>query len=281
LFVLGYLVGFVLVQQVDDADSFKDVPQFDLWAVLVGGLVGAALAGVPFYLTWLGGLIRVSGGVRLGVLASWVAATVVVGSTPLTVLFLSAAGAPSTLDARVAADTRAVTLLVAICQAPALMTFLALRHVANTDALWTESAHCMMRLVLRLRSDLRRLLTVLGAFLTLLVVTTGMRRQAFVALDPETAIPPEAVLLYGLIFAVLLSAFYLIASGAIDARSERLLDRYAPTPDPDTDDFVGRLGRRNALASVIGSGGSWQTFQARVVIAAPLLTALIGTALGG
>jgi hypothetical protein len=42
-----------------------------------------------------------------------------------------------------------------------------------------------------LRAELRRLLATFGAFLTLLVITTGMRRRALLAYDPELWVPPE------------------------------------------------------------------------------------------
>ena len=124
------------------------------------------------------------------------------------------------------------------------------------------------------------MLVTLGAFLTLLVVAVGMRRQAFVALDPATAPAAETVLLYGLLFAALLGGFYLTAASAIDARADQLVDEYAPLPDPSSEEFGEQASRRDTLAGIVGSGGAWRTFQTTVVIAAPLLTALIGSALG-
>ena len=227
-------------------------------------------------LTWAWVLL----GLAIVALLAWAGVTLLVLATPLAVLFLGNDRAAPSLDQSVAQATRPVTVVAGLCQLPGLMMFLALRHVAQTERLWQESGECAVRLMLRMRADLRRLLIALGAFLTLLVITTGMRRQAFVALDPGTATPREGVLLYGLLFAVLLGGFYLSASSAIDERSETLLDRYTPLTDPASDAFAGSLSRRRALGEVIGSGSSWQTFQATVVIAAPLLTALVGSALG-
>ena len=280
LFVLGYVAGFTFVENIDDAAPFNDVPQFDFWAVLMGGVVGFALASAACYLVWLAGVVKMVDEARLGQLLAWAGVTLLVLATPLAVLFLGNDRAAPSLDQSVAQATRPVTVVAGLCQLPGLMMFLALRHVAQTERLWQESGECAVRLMLRMRADLRRLLIALGAFLTLLVITTGMRRQAFVALDPGTATPREGVLLYGLIFAVLLGGFYLSASSAIDERSETLLDLYTPLTDPASDAFAGSLSRRRALGEVIGSGSSWQTFQATVVIAAPLLTALVGSALG-
>lgn len=240
LFVGGFVGAYVYVEHIGGAGRFRGVAQFDLWAVLVGALVGLALSSAVYYVVWLAGVV----------------------------------------DRTVARETRPITLVAGLCQLPGLVVFLGLRQVATATSSWEEPGQCRLRLVLRLRAELRRCLALLGSFLTLLVVTTGMRRQAFVELAPSKAMPSEAVLLYGLVFAVLLGAFYLVAASAIDARSERLLDQYAPLPDPAAVDFRDQVGRRDTLAGVLGSGGSWRTFQTTVVIAAPLLTALIGSAVG-
>jgi hypothetical protein len=125
-----------------------------------------------------------------------------------------------------------------------------------------------LRLVLRLRTELQRLLAVFGAFLTLIVVATGMRRRALLALNSDLHIPPEEVLLYGLVFAALLGLFYITASSSIDVRAGRLLDEFAPLPDPLDPQFSDRIGRRNDLAGVTGLGGSLRTFGSIVVVAA-------------
>ena len=67
---------------------------------------------------------------------------------------------------------------------------------------------------------------------------------------------------------------------AIDARCERLLAQYAPVPDPKAEDISTPLARRQNLAAFLGMDASWQkSFQDGIIIFAPLLTALIGTAL--
>jgi hypothetical protein len=93
--------------------------------------------------------------------------------------------------------------------------------------------------------------------------------------------PAEAVLLYGLVFAVVLGVFYLVAAGGIDQRGTAIVDDYAPMPDPGDEALADRLKRRADLATLTGTAGaSWQTFQTTVVIAAPLVTGLIGAATG-
>jgi hypothetical protein len=57
-----------------------------------------------------------------------------------------------------------------------------------------------------------------------------------------------------------------------------LIDEFTPLPDPADPDLSDHLRKRNDLASMTGGGGSWRTFETTVVIAAPLLSALIGAA---
>ncbi len=172
-------------------------------------------------------------------------------------------------------------MIVGLCMAPGLVGFMALRSLATADANWREPGLCRLRLLIRLRGELRRLLATFGAFLTLLVVATGMRRRALLALDPDVVVPPEQVLLYGLVFAVLLGLFYVAASSAIDGRAERFVEEFEPLPDPADETLSDKLRRRTDLGLLVGSGGSWRSFETTVVIAAPLLTPLIGSATGG
>ncbi len=279
LFVAGFVAARSYVQHLAASSKFDKVAIYDDWIVLLAALSGLALASALYFTTWLSGLLRLAGRVPPQVVAGWTLLTLVVLATPFAVLFAATNSAAAGLDKSLATGTRPITIVAGLCELPGLVALVALRHLATDERLWQEQATCRLRLLLRLRAELRRLLVLLGAFLTLLVVTTGMRRQAFVALDAKKAIPPEAVLLYGLVFAVMLGLFYAVAAAAIDARGEQLLDEFAPLPDPLAADAVERLGRRTALAALTGRGGTWQSFQTTVIIAAPLLTALVGSAL--
>jgi hypothetical protein len=42
-----------------------------------------------------------------------------------------------------------------------------------------------------------------------------------------------------------------------------------------------KLRRRNDLTALVGVGGSWRSFETTTLIAAPLISALIGSATGG
>jgi hypothetical protein len=76
----------------------------------------------------------------------------------------------------------------------------------------------------------------------------------------------------------LLGLFYGAAAAAMDGRVQRLLEEFTPLPDPADPALSDHLRQRNDLAALIGGGGSWRSFETTVVIAAPLLTALIGSA---
>jgi hypothetical protein len=280
LFILGFWATSAYVKSVPVAATFDDVVQFDLWTFLLGGLMGFGLASGVYFVVWLIGLMRLCDKIRVWTALSWLAIVAIVLATVFAFLFAGTASFGDSVDKSLATQARPITVLAALSQLPGLIAFLALRFVARQEAHWQESGACRLRLVLRLRAELQRLLATLGAFLTLLVVVAGMRRRALLALDPDQQIPPEVVLLYGLVFAVILGLFSTVADGAIDRRAELLLDEFTPLPDPSDAALSDKLRTRNDLASLTGGGGTWRTFQTTVVIAAPLLTALIGSAIG-
>lgn len=281
LFILGFTITASYLGSIPVARDFAGVVQFTLWVSVVSTLVGFGAASSAYFLAWLVGLIRLCEGFHPRKLLSWVAVVLVIGGAVFTFLFLGGAAAEESLDKSLWAQTRPVSVAVAILQAPGLVAFLALRSVADEDVNWSESGRCRLRLIRRLRAELRRLLTTYGAFLTLLVLATGMRRRALLSRDPELPILAEHVLLYGLLFAVLLGLFYLAAAGAIDHRADRIVEEFTPLPDPSDAALSDQVQRRSDLTTLTGSPGSWRTFETTVVIAAPLLSALIGIATGG
>ena len=280
LFVVGLWAASSYVAGLPVADRFDDVLLFDLWAGLFGALVGFALVSCLYAVVWLSGVLALGDRVPARRAAAWFGTVVVVLSSVFALLFAGGSNAADSVDRSLAIQSRPVIVVAALLQVPGLAAFLALRFIATESAHWGESGTCRLRLVMRLRGELRRLLAMFGAFLTLLVITTGLRRRALLELDPGHELPAEQVLLYGLVFAVLLGLFYVVAAGAIDRRAEGLLDEFAPLPDPADAALSDVLRRRTDLASLTGGGGSWRTFETTVVIAAPLLTALIGSAIG-
>lgn len=276
LFILGFVATLAYISSTDSADQLDGVAQFDVWVGLLGALGGFAVVAALFFVLWLARAVRLGQQIRRSTVATWVAVVLLIGATVFGGLFASSAEVEVAKD--LAMDTRPITVLVGLCMAPGLVAFLALRSIAAADTHWGESDRCRVQLVMALRAELRRLLATFGAFLTLLVIATGMRRRALLAYDPELPVPPEQVLLYGLIFAVMLGAFYGLATTAIDAGAQRMLDEFAPLPGPTDPTLSEQLQRRADIATLVGSGGSWRSFETTVVIAAPLLTALIGIA---
>jgi hypothetical protein len=280
LFVIGFWATIAYLNSVPTAKQLNEVAQFDLWVGLFGAMGGFALAAVIYFGLWLAGIVRLFSQVHIASALSWLTVVVVVLTTVFASLFIGAGIAENSLDKELALQARPIIVLVAICLLPGLVAFVALRSVATQETNWRERGSCRLRLVMRLRAELLRVLGSFGAFLTLLVITTGMRRRALLAFDPELAIPAEGVLLYGLLFAVMLAFFYGTTTAAVDNRAARLLEEFAPLPDPSDPALSEQIRRRKDLADVIGSGGSWRSFETSVVIAAPLLTALIGSAIG-
>ena len=278
LFIIGYAGTLVYVDSTDAADRLDGVVQFEMWVALLSALGGFALVAAMFFVIWLGRAVRLGDRVSRRSMATWLGVVLLVLAVVFTGLFAGASGAEASIDKDLAVQTRPIVILVGLCAIPGLVGFLALRSIAADDANWAESDRCRVRLVMAVRSELRRLLATFGAFLTLLVITTGMRRRALLAFDPDLSVPPEQVLLYGLLFAVLLGAFYGLATTAIDARAQRMLDEFAPLPGPTDPTLSEQLQRRSDISTLVGSGGSWRSFETTVVIAAPLLTALIGIA---
>jgi len=279
LFVVANVAVRLYLRHCSVRHRFDAVPvEFGLFTGLLGAVVGVAAAAGLYFGCALVGLMRLARGISALTVLSWIAVVLVVGGSVLGALFLAAATAPASVDRTLAIQTRPITLVTALCVLPGLLGFMAVRSLARDDACWAESGACRLRLLIRLRAEVRRLLVVLGALLTLIVVTTGMRRRALLALDTRLHVPAEEVLLYGLIFAVLLGVFFLAASSALDTRAALLVDEFAPLPDPAAAAISEQIGRRNDLGGLVGLGGSWRTFESVVVVAAPLLTALIGSA---
>jgi len=280
LFVAGYVGVEISLPRFPVASQFKVVPvEFHLWVALLGAVLGSAAAAGVYFCCSLVGVVRLAGRFSLTTIVGSISSVLVVGGTVLAALFIESSNAQPSVDRSLALETRPIILVASLCITPGLFAFMGLRLIGRSDKCWGESGNCRLRLLVRVRMEIRRLLSLLGALLTLLVITTGMRRRALLAFDEHLPIPPETVLLYGLVFAAMLGLFFLGANNAVDTRARQLLDEFAPLPDPADPTISERIARRNDLAGLIGLGDSWRTFENLVVVAAPLLTALIGSAL--
>jgi hypothetical protein len=283
-FVVGFGFAYLFFRRIPVADEFDGVVEFGLWKMLLSALVGFAAASSLYCVVWLVDLVRLCPDHWMARLVGRVVVVVFMGVTVFGFLFLIADSADESLDTMLGRQARPLTVVAAILQVPGLVAFLTLRFLASDAAISSEPNLGSLRSIRHLRAELRRLLATFGAFLTLLVIATGMRRRALLAHDADLnvpdalrmKVPAEVVLVYGLLFAVMLGAFYLVAATVIDHRAEQLVESYAPVPDPSDPALSDQAKRRADLAALAGISGSWASFQASVVIAAPLLTALIG-----
>jgi hypothetical protein len=255
--------------------------ELELWSVLIGLFTGYAVAAALVMAQWLRRVLALFRPRVTWVWLRWVAVIALI-NLPVQVAVGGFVGLTARHPLPNGRQTTVITVVGLVTALPGLVSFLAIRNLAADDRQWQEPPRCLIVLVTRLRHELRRVLGVLGLFLTLIVIATAARRRALLALDGSTVFPPEFVILYGLVFAGLLALLHLAASTAIDRRSERLLAQFAPVPSPDTPDLDAQLQRRHNIEGLLGVGVGWQqSFQNGVIVFAPLLTALIGTAVPG
>lgn len=283
LFVGSYWVTVTYLGSVRAVDELVNVDaELGLWIALLGVLTGYGVAGGLVAVRRLSVLRRLFVTVSQASVLRWALSVVlIVGSLVASLFWSGEAASIETIGERLARDTRPITIAVSIASVPGLTGFLMIRSIAAHGVNWNERGACQVMLVTRLQRELQRTLATFAVLLTLIVVATGMRRRALLAHDEELSIPIEQVVLYGLVFAALLGALYGVAKTAIDHRAAALVERYAALPDPRDPRFGEVLKRRTELQQVLSLGhGTRQTFESTVTIAAPLVTALIGSALG-
>ena len=176
LMVVGLTATAFYMPTTRSADLLNNIAIYDLWTGLLAGMVGFALAAaVMFIVRWQSivavAIDRPSARTTLG----WCVVVVVVLGAILGGLIVNTAIAPPSIGRSANRSTWPVTIIVAACAIPGLVTFLAIRWIAADDHNWREDSRCRTQILLRLRVELRRSLAALGALLTLLVVTAGTR----------------------------------------------------------------------------------------------------------
>lgn len=260
----------------------------DVWLVLLASIGALAFAVGVLSIGWLRELARDSTALSPRTISVWSMATGCAGAVLIsTVIWGSNEAERAGLSGAVADATRLLTIGVALCSFPGLLYFAALRTVAGDDDWMGDGSTTVGKLFL-LRRLLYRQTSLFGALLTLIVIATGLRRRTLLEIDAARPagkqemldIPIEQVLLYGLTFAAFLALFYFLASSALSKVSESLVDTYAPIPDPGDDDVGTRFALRSQADTFISRQGPKQTFEASVAILSPLVTALIGAAIG-
>lgn len=264
------------------------LPEFGLWTVLLAVVAGFASVGCLYGTIWLRGLRNLFPVSQRPSVPRLLGPILLVLGLVFTALIVGGMLGPRTTIVDVGRQldhvVRPVSVTSGVLISPALAGFLAIRRLAERPASWQGSAREQILRLIEVRAELRRLLSLLGGFLTLIVVTTGMRRRALevfnsrVAAPEQVQVPKESVLLYGATFAVVLGLFYLAAASALDTRAAAVVEAIEPFPDPASESFVERMAKRAELSSAVGGSGSMASFETAVVVASPLLTALLGIA---
>lgn len=281
---LGVWLGRSLVLAAPDAARFTRANHaaLELWAGLIGLLCGYGLAAFVVMIRWSWQVLKIfRPAIRRLSIVRWLLVTCL---TLITTWLANTDIPAGSVNGRpvhlFAGEIAGLSLAGGVVAIPGLIGFLALRSLARNDSQWDEKPQRQILMALRLRRHLRRLLGTFGLFLTLYVVATAARRQLILAFYKDAAYPQDYPLLIGLILAAVLALFHVSATMAINWRCERLLDEYAPIPDPRADDISTPFSRRRDLAAFLGTDSSWQqAFQNGIFVLSPLLTALIGTAL--
>jgi hypothetical protein len=282
LFAAGFWIVHLLMFHVNAFDEFQKARlEYQLWVVLLGATFGFAVAAVPHYFRWLGALSRDSATpIRAKQYVTWIG--LILAGLALLYLSIGAAGGKGESDAEQSLTwpVGLITVSGLLLAIPGLLHFFVIAAVAADEVTWRDKSDLTrMHLVIRLRGEIRRLLGTLGVLLMLSVLSTGIRRRALLALG--IAQPPEFVILYGLAYAGLLGLVFVLATRGVSTRANLILNRLAPIPSPEDVKFRKLLARRRDLGSLIGGGGAFESFQTAVVIAGPLITALLGNALDG
>ena len=137
-----------------------------------------------------------------------------------------------------------------------------------------------IELFIEFRTDLERLLAILGAIVGLAVLASAALRQvvlgwaAFTKTDAN--FPADYPLLYGLILSALVALIYVPTYLALLEAGTELRDRAAPLLEPDDPNFDAAVTKRKTLTDLLGLDISASTsFRTGAAILSPLFAALL------
>jgi hypothetical protein len=137
-----------------------------------------------------------------------------------------------------------------------------------------------IELFIEFRTDLERLLAILGAIVGLAVLSSAALRQVVLEWAPiahkAADFPADYPLLYGLILSALVALIYVPTYLALLEAGAELRDRAAPLLEPDNPNFDAAVAKRKTLTDLLGLDVSASTsFRAGAAILSPLLAALL------
>jgi hypothetical protein len=123
----------------------------------------------------------------------------------------------------------------------------------------------------------------LGVTIAVAIISTSFVRDAIAEVSGTFAIEPQHVLLYGGFFTGVVFALYVYANSAVDTRARQMVDEALPVVGFDPgDEFFAREQARTNLEEALGLGADTrESFQRLVVIATPLLGAILTTFVTG
>ena len=147
-----------------------------------------------------------------------------------------------------------------------------LRELGASGAADLEALHRHRHL----RGEIQLLLRILGALVTLAVIASAALRAFTAQVDPEGALPAQAVVLYGVTLSLVLALVYVPAYQTVLASGGALRDRIAPLLPPDDPGFEARLGLRERIDSLLGLDvDAAVSLRAGIAILSPLLGSLV------
>ena len=165
---------------------------------------------------------------------------------------------------------------------PALVGLVAIAGVlmSRTDLRLAEAAY--------LGARMRQLISMLGAALALLVLTTAARWQAIGTLPGGESAPKVVILMWGSAYAVVLAVLYIPAYQQWAAETGRLISDEVRRQIPDDQSLRGTAGYRTAEMSLtrelnvrLGVGGALASFQGSFAVLAPVIAGAIASLFGG
>jgi hypothetical protein len=139
-----------------------------------------------------------------------------------------------------------------------------------------------------LGSRMRQLISMLGAALALLVLTTAARWQAIGELPGGEAAPKVVILMWGSLYAVVLGVLYIPVYQRWAQETGTLIAHEVRRQMPDDQSLPGTAGFRSAEMSLtrelnvrLRMGGALASFQGSFAVLAPVIAGAIASLFGG
>jgi hypothetical protein len=165
--------------------------------------------------------------------------------------------------------------------APAMMVLHAVRTICRNAKTGIDADS--VRLVRSLRRAVRPAVTSLGLTIAIAIITTSFIRDIMAGIREGFAVESQHVLLYGGFFTGVVFVLYLYAKSAVDAKAQLMVDDALPVVALEpADAFLANEEERSGLGDALGLGvDARESFGSLVVIAAPLLGAILTTWVAG